>query len=126
MTRVPFDAGLEGTVGVKRSLEHLRSILRRDESVILSAGAFLEGRSGVLAATDRRLLFVWRDQTPIDAPYESITHFRARVGVVAAELEIEDPVGRALVKQLHPRRRLREFAGLLEERTRNIPGPRTA
>lgn len=107
-------------------MEHLRSILQPDESLILSASAFLEGRTGVLAATDRRLLFVYRDQTPIDAPYETITHFRARVGVLAAELEIEDPVGRALVKQLHPRRRLRDFARLLQERVGRSPGPGTS
>ena len=125
MSGDPSEAGPDGGVGVKRAMEHLRSILRPDEALLLSASAFLEGRSGVLAATDHRLLFVYRDQTPIEAPYGTITHFRARVGVLAAELEIEDPVGRALVKQVHPRRRLREFARLLQERVGQTPGPGT-
>ena len=122
MTEAHSGLDLDGAVGAKRSVEHLTTILGPGETVLLSATAFLEGRSGVLAATGERLLFVWRDQTPVDAPYGSITAFRARMGVVSAELEVEDPGGSAVIKQIHPRSRLRGFAQLLQERTQARPG----
>ena len=115
------DLHLASDVGVRRAVGHLPAVLRKGERIRCAATGFLEGRSGLVVATSERLLFVYRDQTPIDAQYSDIMRFRARVGIFAAELEIEDRVGPALIKQVHPRRRLRELASVLRE-VQNQPG----
>lgn len=107
--------GLVSDVGVRQAIEHLPGLLRQGESVRSAASGFLEGRSGLVVATSERLLFVYRDQTPIAVRYSEIRHFRAKAGIVAAELVIEDSVGIAVIKQIHPRRRLVELAALLHD-----------
>ena len=116
MTARPANQDLDGLVGVQEPLERLPSLLRPGEEVLVSAGGFLEGHTGLLVATSQRVLFLWKDQAPIDVDYDAIVSFRARRGLVAVDLEIEDAQGPALVKQVHPRRRLVEFARLLGSR----------
>lgn len=117
------ELGLVSDVGVRRSLEHLPKLLAAREQVRCAASGFLEGRSGLVVATSRRLLFVYRDPTPIDVTYSDILGFRAKAGVVTAELEIEDSIGRAVIKQIHPRRRLVELAALLHDPPTAEPAP---
>lgn len=102
--------------GARQALDHLGGILRRGETVRCAATAFLEGRSGLVAATSQRLLFVYRDETPIDTPYAGITRFRAKAGVLSADLEFEDSTGRAVLRQIHPRSRLVDLVGILQGR----------
>lgn len=120
------ELGLVSDVGVRKAIEHLPAILGRGERVRCAATCFLEGRSGLVVATSRRLLFVYRDQTPIDVAYSDLRGFRAKAGVVAAELEIEDSVGKAVIRQIHPRGRLVELAALLNEPSAADPPPDTA
>jgi len=102
--------------GARQALDHLGAILRRGETVQCAATAFLEGRSGLVVATTERLLFVYRDEIPIDAPYADITRFRAKAGVLTADLEFEDSTGRAVLRQIHPRSRLVDLVGILQGR----------
>lgn len=116
------DLSLQSSVGVRRSIQYLPSVLRPAEQILCAATGFLEGRSGVVLATSDRLLFVYRKQTPISVRYEEILQFRARAGIVTAELEFEDSVGRAVIKQVHPRQRLVKLAAILHD----PPNPRPA
>jgi hypothetical protein len=111
----PVDLGIGSDVGVRRSLQHLPTILRADETVLCAAAGFLEGRSGLVVATSQRLLFVYRKQTPVDVAYSEIRAFRAKAGIVASELVVEDGVGPAVIKQVHPRQRLVDLAALLHD-----------
>lgn len=108
--------------GVRRSLDQLGSILRPGERIVCGAQGFLEGRPGLVIATSSRFLFVYRDETPIDSPYEEITRFRAKVGIVASDLEIEDANGVASIRQIHPRARLADLAGVLQKGPGAAPG----
>jgi hypothetical protein len=115
------DHGLDlgHAAGVRRSLDHLGSILRPGERIICGAQGFLEGRPGLVLATNSRFMFVYRDETPIDSAYEDIVRFRAKVGILASDLEIEDANGVASIRQIHPRARLADLAGILQKG----PGP---
>ena len=108
--------------GVRNSLGHLGSILRPGERIVCGAQGFLEGRPGLVVATNTRFLFVYRDETPIDSPYEEIKRFRAKVGIIASDLEIEDSNGVASIRQIHPRSRLADLAGILQKGPGAAPG----
>ncbi len=119
------DYGLGHAAGARRALSHLGAVLRPGETVRCAATAFLEGRSGLVAATTERLLFIHRSEILISSPYPEITRFRARIGVLTADLEVEDHNGRVVLRQTHPRRRLYELAGILHGRP-DAPEPRAA
>ena len=108
----------DNPVGARHSLDALPSLLAPGEKLLSGATGFLDGRSGLLAATDRRLLFVHRDEVMAEIEYSSIRHFRALAGLVVADLQVESADRRVVVKQLHPRSRLAELAELLGR----IPG----
>lgn len=100
-------------VGTRQPLELLPSLLASGEKVLTGATAFLDGRSGIVVATNRRLLFLHRDELLVDAEYPAIRHFRALAGLVVADLQLETDERRAVIKQIHPRTRLAELAELL-------------
>ncbi|HVA44172.1 MAG TPA: PH domain-containing protein [Acidimicrobiales bacterium] len=110
------DYGLGYAAGARQALDHLGDVLRPGETVRCAATAFLEGHSGLLAATTERLLFVHRDETPINSSYPDIARFRAKAGVLTADLEVEDHNGRAVLRQIHPRSRLYDLVGILQDR----------
>lgn len=100
-------------VGAQRPLETLAGLLAEDEEVLCGASGFRRGHYGLLAATSRRLLFVQGDRAVIDARFAEIDGFRALVGIWTADLKIETGARSELIKQIHPRRRLGELAGVL-------------
>lgn len=100
-------------VGARQALDHLGSVLLPGETPLCGATAFLEGRSGLVVATTTRLLFIYKDETPIDSPYREIKSVRAKSGAMAAELEIVDGDGRAVIKQVHPRSRLVPLSAII-------------
>lgn len=108
----------DNPVGARHSLDALPSLLAPGEKLLSGATGFLDGRSGLLVATDRRVLFVHRDELILELGYSSIRHFRALAGLVVADLQIESEDRRAVVKQIHPRSRLSELAELLSR----VPG----
>lgn len=113
-----LDELFDHPVGARHSLDALPSVLGPDEKVLTGATGFLEGKSGLLVATDRRLLFLHREDLMIDLDYSGVRHFRALAGLVVADLQVESEDGRAVVKQIHPRSRLSELAEVLGR----IPG----
>jgi hypothetical protein len=111
------DIDLPSSVGVRRCLEFLPRALERAETVRCVATGFLEGRSGLVVVTSKRFLFVYRSELPIAVPLSDVVRFRARAGILAAELEIEDTVGTAVIRQIHPRQRLVQLASYLNDPT---------
>ena len=101
--------------GARTALEHLGRILREGERPLCGATGFLDGHTGLVLATTERLLFVYKDRTPVDDPYEDIVAFRARAGVIGAILQVQDKQGRITIKQIHPRDRLVDFAAILQK-----------
>ncbi|MHB1787684.1 MAG: PH domain-containing protein [Acidimicrobiales bacterium] len=110
----PPDYGLGYAAGAREELGQLAAILRQGETVRCAATAFFNGRPGLVAATTGRLLFVRRGQTPINVPYSDITRFRAKVGVLTSDLEVEVASRRAVLRQIHPRHRLADLVGVLQ------------
>lgn len=98
---------------LRASVSSLLSVVGTEDAVRCVAGGFLNGTTGVLAATTDGLLFISRDRSHFDVPYGDVVAFRAQRGLVAASLEVRDAHGRYLVKQVHPRDRLSTFAALL-------------
>jgi hypothetical protein len=101
-----------GPVGVKASLEHLAELVG-DEQVKIAATAFLDGHSGLVLATDRRVMFVQGSTVLVEVPYDSFWVFRARQGVTKSDLYLYVPDRRVVLKQVHPRTKLVELANLL-------------
>lgn len=95
------------------ALDTLPPLLAPDEGVLCAASGFLAGRTGLLVATDRRLLFIRGKDVALDDDYVEIRRFRARSGLTANELYVEDKYGVQLIKQIFPRQRLRELADIL-------------
>jgi hypothetical protein len=100
-------------VGVRRCIKALSSTLRPGERLRTGAAGFLEGRSGLVAATTERLLFLRRGKVLVDWEYRTITGFRARAGIMAVDLQVESEDLLAVIRQIHPRERLTELAEVL-------------
>ncbi|HZU72974.1 MAG TPA: PH domain-containing protein [Acidimicrobiales bacterium] len=97
-----------GSVGVRSSLEHLSDHLR-GEPVVVAATGFLDGHSGLVVITDRRLIFADGPKARIDVALASIVSFRARRGLLACDLHVDLGDQRAVIKQVHPKAQLRKL-----------------
>lgn len=107
-------AQVGSTARLDSALDALPAVLGEGEEPLCAASGFLVGHTGLVVATDRRLIFLdGHGVERVSDPYPSVRRFRARHGVVAHELYVEDGSGIHLIKQIHPRERLAQLAAIL-------------
>jgi Bacterial PH domain len=98
-----------------RALIHqLSDLVYEDEDVIDMAPGISAGHDGVLAATDRRLLFISVRRT-LSFPYEQISSVELKGKWFGARLALSTPAGKGVFSGLAPRHAA-EIADLIRSR----------
>ena len=84
-------ARLGWTLGGKREIKHLREHLHDDETVRFLAQGTYDGKQGIVALTDQRLLFVFNgvmSKAQEDFPLRLITSVQTKSGLVNGDLRV--------------------------------------
>jgi hypothetical protein len=105
--RPDIDAAAErlgSTMGSKREIRKLPEVLWEGETVQMLAGGSYGGGTGLLAMTDRRLLFFkhgWVSQKLEDFPYSKISSVEWRGGLALGSLVVYASGNKAEIKNIN-------------------------
>ncbi len=99
-------------------LRRLGGVVDDSEEVLDLAPGVSAGHEGVLAATDRRLLFL-APRLTLEFPYGEIERIRVRGKWFRSNLAVATPSARAVISGLRPER-ANELRALVEARTGRV------
>lgn len=105
---------------LRREIDKLPRLLPPGEEILHMAQGRLEGGTGLIVATARRLMFVEQGvahQRVEDLPYELILSVQAEVNVVASKLTISGPASEVSISRVYPKARTMEIAEYVRGRT---------
>jgi hypothetical protein len=105
---------------LRREIDKLPRLLPPGEDILHMAQGRLEGGTGLVVATSRRLMFVEQGvahQRVEDLPYEVILSVQAEVNVVASKLMISGPSSEVSISRVYPKARTMEIAEYVRSRT---------
>jgi hypothetical protein len=109
---------------VRRELRKLPSILGEGEQALNLARGEYDGKEGLLAVTDRRVLFLEEGMIRHrleDFPYDKISSVQTKTGMRSGELTIFVSGNKATVKDVHPKQRAPEIGDYVRQRIASGP-----
>ena len=114
---------------VRRELRKLPSILGEGEQALNLARGEYDGKEGLLAVTDRRVIFLEEGMIRHrleDFPYDKISSVQTKTGMRSGELTIFVGGNKATVKDVHPKQRAPEIGDYVRQRVASGPAPTPA
>jgi hypothetical protein len=117
-----LDAGTKWLL--RREIANLAQLLPAGEEIVHMAQGRHEGATGLIVATDHRLLFIEQGvahRRVEDYPYAGISSVQVDVSVVSSELKISQFDGDATISRVYPKDRTLEIADYVRIRT-SLPG----
>lgn len=110
---------LRSKILVRKEIKRLADYLAVDEELITAASGIYEDRNGLLAVTDRRLLFV--DEGIVrkrleEFHYSRVSSVQWKSGMLMSEVKIYASSNVAVIKQITPKERAQEIAGYASRR----------
>ncbi|MFI7387208.1 PH domain-containing protein [Streptomyces sp. NPDC049813] len=117
-------AKLQNTLGSKREIQRLPEVLWEDETVeMLATGVYGKG-NGLVAMTDKRLIFLKHgimSQQVEDFPYARISSVQWSGGMILGTLQVFTSGNKAEIKQM-PKAQGKDLADRLRARLAGAPG----
>lgn len=114
-----LDAKLRNKLLVRKEIKRLTDYLDVDEELVTAASGMYEDRNGLLAVTERRMLFVdeglMRKRLE-EFQYERISSVQWKSGLVMAEIKIYASGNTARIRQIAPKERAQEIAAYTSRR----------
>ena len=104
---------------VRRELRKLPSILGEGEQALNLARGEYDGKEGLLAVTDRRVIFLEEGMIRHrleDFPYDKISSVQTKTGMRSGELTIFVSGNKATVKDVHPKQRAPEIGDYVRQK----------
>ena len=117
-----LDAGTRWLL--RREIGNLAHLLPAGQEIVHLAQGRHEGATGLIVATDRRLLFIEQGISHSrveDYPYVEIRAIQVDVSVVASELKISRLDDEVTISRVYPKDRTLEIADYVRTRT-SLPG----
>jgi hypothetical protein len=111
---------------LRREIGNLAQLLPAGEKIVHMAQGRHEGATGLIVATDYRVLFVEQGiahSRVEDYPYVEIRAIQVDVSVVASELKISRLDDEVTISRVYPKDRTLEIADYVRTRT-SLPGER--
>jgi len=97
---------------VRREMKKLPSLLGEGEKVVNLARGEYDGKEGLVAITDRRIIFleegVLRHRLE-DFPYDKVTSVQTETGIRSGKLTIFASGNKAVISDVHPKQRSPEI-----------------
>lgn len=115
--------------GNRTHLLRLPTALRTEENVEYLATGKLDGKDGVLAATNDRLVFVsgsFTGQSVQDAPYRNITSIETEQGWGKIALRVVVADNEMVIEKIHPPKNLQDIANKVRAYTPATAAPAAA
>jgi hypothetical protein len=113
---------------VRRELKKLPDVLGADEEVLNLARGEYDGREGLMAVTDRRIVFLEQGMLRHrfeDFRYEKITSVQTSTGIRSGKLTIFSAGNKHEIKDVHPKQRAVEIGDFVRAKTSPDSGPAT-
>ena len=114
---------------VRRELRKLPSILGEGEQALNLARGEYDGKEGLLAVTDRRVIFLEEGMIRHrleDFPYDKISSVQTKTGMRSGELTILVSGNKATVKDVHPKQRAPEIGDYVRQKIASGSKPAAA
>ena len=102
----------------RQELDLLPSLLEREEELVVLANASRRWRTGVVAATDRRLLFVYVDEVRLALQYEEISEVSVRRRVFEKTLRVKSGPTTHVFTDIRPEGREEDLRAAIQTRLR--------
>lgn len=112
-----LDAGTQWLL--RREIERLPHLLPVGEEILHMAQGRHEGATGLIVATDSRLMFIEQGpshQRVEDLPYAIVSSVQAEVNVVASKLMISRMEGEVTISRVYPKDRTMQIADYVRGR----------
>jgi predicted Zn-dependent peptidase len=100
----------------RQELDLLPSLLEREEELIVLANASRRWRIGVVAATDRRLLFMYVDEVRLDLQYEEISEVSIRRRLFEKTLRVRSGPDTYVFTDIRPHGREEDLRAAIQAR----------
>jgi hypothetical protein len=114
-----LDAKLRNKLLVRQEIKRLPDLVEPGEELVTAASGRYEDRNGLLAITDRRILFVddgFVRKRVEEFHYNRVSSIQWKSGMLSSMLTIVTSGNKATIKDVMPKERAQEIAGYVSKR----------
>jgi hypothetical protein len=120
MTDLPIEKLPRGwKIGIRREVKKLPELLGEGEDVVTMAQGKYEDKQGLVAVTDRRVLFLEQGMVRHrleDFPYGRISSVQTETGMAYGKLTIHASGNKAVIENVLPKQRAVEIGDYVREK----------